>query len=192
MRRKLTWFVLVGATIVVAALATSIHASAQSPTQFRHFSGLINDHSPETTVTPTGPWEMHGTWQLTVQGSSGPANFSAQLTMELGDYSIVCCGIDPDSPSQRMPHTHTISLVGGQYTPLSGGGFDVTGGKLVINKNGSPVLPNSTLTIEVTGGTSVKYTNVQLIFTGDAAGHFGMQPVNGVVQKSYSSELRGG
>ncbi len=176
MRRRLAWLVLLNAAIMVAAM----NASAKTPT---NFNGLINDFSPETTVTPTGPWEMHGTWQLTVEKNK--ANFSAQFTMEMSDYTLVCCGIDPDDPPARMPHTHTISVVGGQVTRLTGGGFEVTGGTLVINKNGSPVLPNSTLTIEVTGGTSAAFTNVQLIFTGDASGHFGTQPVNGVVQNFY-------
>ncbi len=182
MRRRLAWLVLLSAATVMATLTTGTSVSAQSPT---HFTGSINDFTPETTVSPTGPWELHGTWQLAQQGNSGTANFSAQLTMELSDYSIVCCGVNPDSPPARMPHTHIISLVGGQVTQLTGGGFEVTGGSLVILKNGSPVLTSSTLTINVSGGTNAAYSNISLTFGGDAGGHFGTQAMNGVVQTSY-------
>ncbi len=133
-------------------------------------------------MSPTGPWGIRGAWQLTL-GPKSTANFSTELNMELSDYTLVCCGIDPDSPAERMPHTHLITLVGGQVTQLGGGGFEVTGGSLRILKNGSPVLPSSTLTIQVTGGTDAAYSNITLTFGGDAAGHFGTQPVNGLVQK---------
>jgi hypothetical protein len=169
--------------ILVLLLAESISALAQNAPN-RRFSGLINDYSPETTVSPTGPWEIRGTWQLTLRPKS-TANFSTDLNMELSDYTLVCCGIDPDLPAERTPHTHLITLVGGQVTQLDGGGFEVTGGSLLILKNGSPVLPSSTLTIRVTGGTDAAYSNITLTFGGDAAGHFGTQPVNGLVRKSY-------
>jgi hypothetical protein len=48
-----------------------------------------------------------------------------------------------------------------------------------------PVLSPSTLTINVTGGTTAAYSNIALTFGGVAAGHFGGQPVNGNVQKSH-------
>jgi hypothetical protein len=134
-------------------------------------------------VNPTGPWEIRGAWQLTVNARSRTAIFSAELNMEMSDYTLVCCGIDPDSPAERMPHTHLIKIVGGHVTPLTGGGFEVTGGSLEILKNGSPVLTSSTLTLDLTGGTSAAYSNITLTFGGDAAGHFGTQPVNGFVQK---------
>ena len=168
----------------VLVLVESIGAWAQTaPTKF---SGLINDYSPETTVSPTGPWEMRGSWQLRLVGKSlQKANFSAEFNMELSDYSIVCCDVDPDMPAERMPHSHLIKLVGGQVAQLQGGGFEVTGGTLVILKNGSPVLSPSTLTIDVTGGTTAPYSNITMTFGGDATGHFGTQPVNGNVQRSF-------
>ena len=44
---------------------------------------------------------------------------------------------------------------------------------------------SSTLTIGVTGGTRVTYSNISLTLGSDAAGHFGTQAVNGVVRRSY-------
>src|SRR5579885_917239 len=123
--------------ILALLLVGNISAPAQNVTR-DNFSGLINDYSPETTVSPTGPWEIRGAWQLTLQTKSRTANFSAELNMELSDYTIVCCGIDPDSPPARMPHTHLINLTGGHVTELTGGGFEITGGSLTILKNGSP------------------------------------------------------
>jgi hypothetical protein len=75
--------------------------------------------------------------------------------------------------------------VGGDVAQLQGGGFEVTGGTLVILKNGSPVLSPSTLTIDVTGGTTVAYSNIALTFGGTADRHFGTQPVNGNVQRAH-------
>jgi hypothetical protein len=175
-------FDLMTRAILVLVLTGSIGALAQSPKP-QSFMGLINDYSPETTVTPTGPWEVRGTWELTVDVASSTANFSAELNMELSDYTLVCCGIDPDSPAERLPHTHLIKLVGGQVTQLTGGGFEVSGGSLEILKNGSPALTSSTLTIDLTGGTTAAYSNITLTFGGDAGGHFGTQPVNGFVEK---------
>jgi hypothetical protein len=180
MRQRLTGLVLLSAGIVVAALATSSSA-LEAPAQFK---GLINDYTPENTVSPTGPWEVRGAWQLNVHWDLGTANFSAELTMERSDYSIVCCGIDPDSPAERTPHTHTISLVGGRVTKLTGGGFEVTG-PVAITANRSPKFTGSTLTIQITGGTKVTYSNIKLTFSSPASGHFGTEAVNGVVQVCY-------
>lgn len=169
-------------SILLLLMTGSIGALAQGAAP-KSFRGLINDYSPETTVSPTGPWEMRGAWQLTVNVASKTANFSAELNMEMSDYALVCCGIDPDSPAERMPHTHLITVVGGQVTQLTGGGFEITGGTLQILKNGSPVLTSSTLTIDLTGGTNATYSNITLTFGGDASGHFGTQPVNGFAEK---------
>ncbi len=92
-------------------------------------------------------------------------------------------GLSRSTPAERMPHTHLITVVGGQVTQLTGGGFEVSGGSLEILKNGSPVLTPSTLTIDLTGGTTAAYSNITLTFGGDAGGHFGTQPVNGFVEK---------
>ena len=73
------------AAVLMLAMTTSV--LAQTPPLPAQFSGVINDYSPSTTVTPMGPWEMRGPWSLTLNGASGTANFTAELTMELSDYT---------------------------------------------------------------------------------------------------------
>src|ERR1700722_2528802 len=68
-----------GCTVLMLAVATGLVAQTWTPTQF---SGAIHDYSPATTVTPMGPWKMHGSWTLTLDGT-GKGDFSAALTMEL-------------------------------------------------------------------------------------------------------------
>ena len=63
--KTLRWTVSVVAVVV---LALGICARAQAPTP-THFSGLINDYSPENILGKTvGPWEMHGKWSLDLKG----------------------------------------------------------------------------------------------------------------------------
>lgn len=73
--KALRWMVSVVAVVI---LAVGICARAQAPTP-THFSGLINDYSPETIMGKVvGPWEMHGKWSLDLKGRSGLADFSAE------------------------------------------------------------------------------------------------------------------
>ncbi|HTD43454.1 MAG TPA: hypothetical protein VK687_04700, partial [Bryobacteraceae bacterium] len=56
--------------IAVLALALPFGALAQGPTP-DHLGGIINDYTAATGVS--GPWEMHGTWSLKIEGKSGKA-----------------------------------------------------------------------------------------------------------------------
>jgi hypothetical protein len=40
----------------------------------------------------------------------------------------------------------------------------------------------SSLTVCVTGGTQVEFSNITLVFGAPASGHFGSQPINGAVR----------
>jgi hypothetical protein len=116
----LRWVVSVVAVVI---LAVAICARAQAPTP-THFSGLINDYSPETIMGATvGPWEMHGKWTLDLKGRSGLADFSAEMTMELSDHAMEVAiakanattppPANPpsfDDPETRTPHTHHITM----------------------------------------------------------------------------------
>jgi len=166
---------------VVLAMATATGALAQSltPTQF---SGVIHDYSPSTTVTPTGPWEMRGTWTLTLDGQSGKGDFTAALTMELSDYTRNSSNVDSGSGSDsRMQHTHHITIQGGTVTQIATGGLELTG-PVSITKDGSPApLAASTLSVSIIGGKTVEYSNITLQFQGGAPAHFGSQLIHGVV-----------
>jgi|SRR5580698_973280 len=168
-----------GCAVLMLAVATSLLAQTSTPNEF---SGVINDYSPATTVTPMGPWEMRGSWSLTLDPQSGKGDFSAALTMELSDYTRSAANVDSTSGSDsRMQHTHHITMQGGTVTQIATGGFEVTG-PVSITKDGSPApLKASTLTVTVTGGTTVGFSNITLQFQGGAPVHFGPQLIHGVV-----------
>jgi len=183
MKRK----ILLGAVVSILAvlgLAVAIRAIADSrmPT---HFSGVINDYTPVvgSTGSTTGPWELHGLWNLTLHPESNTADFSSALTMELSDFSLTSTNI---SNSARMQHTHHLTVEGGMVAPISGG-FEVTG-PVTITKDGGPApaaIQGSSIVIDVTGGALVEYSNITLTFQDGAVGHFGGQPLHGVVRKAY-------
>jgi hypothetical protein len=121
--KALLWMVSVVAVVI---LAVGICARAQGPTP-AHFSGLINDYSPETIMGKVvGPWEMHGKWSLDLKGRSGLADFSAEMTMELSDHAMevaiadaLAAGTVPptfDDPETRTPHTHHVTMKDAKVT----------------------------------------------------------------------------
>ena len=176
-----------GCFIAVLVMAGATSALAQTSSQAK-FHGVINDFTPESTG---GPWEVRGPWKLALNGSSGTVNctaaFSAALTMERSDLGVIDSGGgDLNNPMDRMAHTHNITLSNGCVTAITGG-FQVAG-TATITANGAwpppfgSALPS--LTISVTGSTgqnSVAFSNVSLLFGAPADGHFGSNPINGVV-----------
>jgi hypothetical protein len=169
--------------ILMLAVARGVPAQTAAPTQF---SGVIDDYTPATN-TPAGPWEMRGPWTLTLNGD-GKADFSAELTMELSDYTRNPSNIDSTSgASSRMQHTHHITMQGGTVTQISTGGFAVSG-PVNITKDGSPApLTASTLSVDILGGTSVQYSNITLQFQGGGTVHFGSQLIHGVISNPVAS-----
>jgi hypothetical protein len=167
-----------GYAILMLAVATGLLAQTSTPTQF---SGVISDYSPATTVTPPGPWEMRGSWTLTLDGT-GKGDFSAALTMELSDYTRDAGNVDSTSGTDsRMQHTHHIAIQGGTVKQVATGGFELTG-PVSITKDGSPApLKASTLTVTIFGGKTVEFSDITLQFLGGAPVHFGPQLIHGVV-----------
>ena len=168
--------------IGVLVLAVSTGALAQAP-KHMIFRGLISDYTPQTiNGQPVGTWEMRGVWSLKVKGWGGKADFSAALAMVHSDLGVT--GGDLNSSVARGAHTHHITLVDATVTPLANG-FRVSG-PAIVTGNGAfpaPFGPNSALQIDITGGNTIAYSNIQLTFTGDAVKHFGSQPINGVVRR---------
>jgi hypothetical protein len=159
-----------------------------------HFSGVINDYSPSTS--PGGPYEMHGDWSLEVQ-RGGSANFSADFDMETSDYGITgATKVDPANPATRSPHTHHISVTNATVSydtstcpanspPTTVSGLMVTGtASTTANGGPAPFDPNSTSTLQICimGGSGVSFSNLTLVYSGPATGHFGPQPIHGVVR----------
>src|ERR1017187_8064783 len=158
-----------------------------------HFKGVINDYSPSTVSG--GPWEIRGTWSLDVE-RSGTASFSADLTMETADFGISgATQVDPTNPATRSPHTHHVSMTNAAVSydttvcpannpPTTGSGVVVTT-TAITSGNGSPApfesKGASTLQVCLTGGSQVQFSNMTLVYTGPATGHFGPQAIHGVV-----------
>jgi hypothetical protein len=168
------------AQIVILVLSAALGAAAQGPT---HFRGVFNDYTPANTG---GPWEVRGSWSLFLVGTSGTANFDAALTMGRSDLGVMQNGGgDLNNPAGRHGHTHHIMVVGGTVTPLSNG-FRVTGTATITGNGNFPPLfgGNNSVQIDVTGGNTIAFSNIQLTLIGDAANHFGSQPVNGVVRSA--------
>jgi hypothetical protein len=207
--KELRWMVSVVAVVI---LAVGICARAQAPTP-THFSGLINDYSPETILGKVvGPWEMHGKWSLDLKGRSGWADFSAEMTMELSDHAMevaiadaIAAGTVPpsfDDPETRTPHTHHITMKDAKVSVPATGvcpayatpntttpGIMVSGPAYITGNGGpAPFSKNDTvlsmLQVCVNGGTDVPYSNVSMVFGAPASGHFGMSAIHGVVRKA--------
>jgi hypothetical protein len=181
-----------GIAIAVAAVAL-VRAQAQDLRPV-HFGGVINDYSPSTVSG--GPYEIRGEWSLDVI-RGGTANFSADLNMETSDYGITSATqVDPANPATRSPHTHHISMTNATVSydtsvcpannpPTTVSGLVVTG-TATTTGNGGPATfeskGSSTLQVCIMGGSEVSFSNVTLVYTGPAAGHFGTQPIHGVIR----------
>jgi len=176
--------------IAMLAMAGGTGALAEPPSPM-NFLGVINDYTPASTG---GPWEVRGHWSLALKGEHGradsKADFSAAFTMERSDEGVTENGhgdFNGVDPMDRMAHTHHITLIDGVVTTIAGG-IQVTG-PATITGNGSSPPPFSTdssflLTVQITGGNVVGFSNIALVFGGDAAKHFGGLPLHGVVRSS--------
>jgi len=163
-------------------------ADATNPSRFH---GVINDFTP---ASPDGPWEVRGPWSLVVKGCDKAgcrAEFSAALTMERSNEGVIVSGgsdFTGQNPAVRMAHTHHITLLDGQVTAITGG-IEITGSALITGNGTFPPLFQtsrdlSTLTIDITGGNVLAFSNIALTFGDPAATHFGTKALHGVVRRS--------
>ena len=122
------------------------------------------------------------------------------MTMELSDYWVWSAKeIDPSDPKARGAHTHHLQLMkdakvmqgatglSSADAPATTTRFAVSGDAAeFITGNGSPgpfeAKGPTSLQVCVTGGSDVAYSNVTVVMTGPATGHFGTQPIHGVVR----------
>ena len=175
-------------TIAVLVLAASVGAPAQTAS-LTTFVGEINAYSPQATSSTgavTGPYEIRGPWSLTLKGAT-TADFSTDLNMEESDGWCMTQNGSNFDPSARGAHTHHVSLVNAAVTTITNG-FQITGSATIMgNGSISTTLSPSVLTVQVTGGTDRKYSNISLTFASPASGHFGTEPVAGVVRSVTGS-----
>lgn len=185
-------------------MGAQIGAAADNPAQLpAHFSGLLSDYTPliiNGAPVQGAPYEMHGDWTLDLNGSRTQATFSAEIAMETSDF------VNPDpnyDPTQLKQHTHHISMAGA--TVYNGptdwqtmcpavssvtGGFAVTGTAYVTGNGANAPFGNpSPVTVCILGGSNtqvsntayVQFANFTLTIGSPASGHFGPQPIHGVV-----------
>ena len=187
----------IAGTVAVLMLTAASGVLAWNSTP-EHFKGTISDYTPlNTAVSPSGPYEMRGHWSLDLK-KDGKADFSMFMTMELSDYYLYSQNKIPipSDPTIRNAHTHHIRMTDAKVThgatdcpadaPPTTVRFAVNGTADFITGNGSPgpfeAKGPTTLQVCVTGGTDVAYSNMTVVMTGPATGHFGTQPIHGVVR----------
>jgi hypothetical protein len=163
---------------LLAVMAVSMPSLAANPRE-KVFSGLMNAYSPQTT---TGPYEIRGPWSLTWKYESGKADFYAAVNMELSDGWVMTKNNMNFDPNMRGAHTHHITVVGGEVTPIANG-FRVTGtANFTLSGGPAPkTIEPSPVVIDVTGGAEVEYSNINVTFLPPGSMHFGGEPLPGVV-----------
>ncbi len=177
------------------ALALTVGLVSGQDVRGVNFKGVIHDYSPSTVSG--GPYEMRGEWSLDAPGT-GTATFTADLTMETSDYGISnTTQVDPANPATRSPHTHHISITNGAISydvsvcpannPATTGPVIVVTGSSTTSGNGSPApfesKGASTIQVCISGGSTVSFSNLTLVYTGPATSHFGPQAIHGVVTR---------
>lgn len=172
--RRVTYIAagITAVTVLAAGMPFRVHAQSEAPTKV---VGLINDY-----VESGGAWHVNGECSAHAKGASGKADFFASLTMLRSDLWVQLTGADPTNPALRTPHTHHVGLVDGTVTAIANG-YRISG-QAIITSNGSVAgFSGSTIDVDITGGSLLGSANIKLTFSGGAVGHFGSQPLDGVV-----------
>lgn len=156
---------LVRAVFAVAlALALVTPAFAQSSSPFK-IVGTISDYND--ALNAAGPWNITGDWTAELRGRSGRVDFIVSLAMVR-------------STTGAASHTHHVALLDATVTPIANG-YRISGEAVITNSGALAPFSGSPLTVDITGGNAVQFSNVRLTFGGAAIGHFGDQPIEGVV-----------
>jgi hypothetical protein len=143
-------------------------------------SGTFNDYVWVEADAGQGAWHVTGGWTARLKHRRSKGDFVASLHGVRSDAWALDTNADPADPAVRTPHSHHVGLLDADVTALPNG--IRLEGVARITANGSEALySNSTVRVDITGGSSLRFSNVQLTFFGDASEHFGPQPWDGVV-----------
>lgn len=162
MRLTIVWRVL---SLAVLTLALSGQGLAEGQRDLR-FGGLVNDYT--ANFDGGGAWHITGEWSMQVKGQSGKGAFSVGFTM-------VRAAAEP-----RSFHTHHVTLDDGEVTALANG-YRITGDAGMTGNGSLAGFNGSPMTVELTGGTAMPFSNLSIVFSGGAANHFGTGTIKGVV-----------
>ena len=170
---------VVASLVVTMALAVGARAFAQETSQ-THVSGTFNDYVWVEGGAGAGAWHVTGAWTADVKKGSGKGRFIGSLQGVRSDLWVLETFQDPANPALRSPHTHHVGLLDADVTVIPNGVR--LEGTAVITANGS-VAPysGSTVRVDITGGSLLRFSNIKLIFDGPAIEHFGPQPYDGLV-----------
>ena len=157
---------LVRVVFTVALAVTLVSpALAQSSSPFK-IEGTVSDYTDALNTT-AGPWNITGNWSAELRGRSGHVDFIVSLAMVR-------------STTGAASHTHHVALLDATVTRIANG-YRISGDAVITNSGGPAPFSGSPLAVEVTGGSAVEFSNIKLTFGGAAVGHFGDQPIEGVV-----------
>lgn len=162
MRLTIVWRLLV---LVAVSLALGGQGLAQGPRDLR-YGGVINDYT--ANFDAGGAWHIMGEWSLSVKGDSGKGAFSVGFTM-------VRAAVEP-----RSFHSHHVTLEDGDVTLLSNG-YRISGTAVMTGNGSLAGFSGSPVTVEITGGNAMPFSNLAISFAGAAANHFGTGTIKGVV-----------
>lgn len=164
MRVTIVWRVL---SLVALTLALSGQGLAAGPRELR-LGGLVNDYTAD--FDGAGAWHIAGEWSMQVNGDSGKGTFSVGFTMARA------------AGEPRSFHTHHVTLDGGEVTALANG-YRITGTAVMTGNGNLAGFSGSPMTVDLTGGNSLPFSNLSITFFGGAANHFGTGTIKGIVTK---------
>lgn len=151
--------------LVTAVLALGAQPFAQQSPPSR-VDGVINDYTAD--LDGQGPWHIVGDWSLAVKGQSGLVDFVASLTMVRS------------TNEARASHTHHVGIINGDAVPIANG-YRITGNAIITGNGATAAFSGSRVDVEITGAGLLPLANAKVTFGGAAVGHFGDQPLDGVV-----------
>lgn len=162
MRLTIVWRVL---SLAALTLALSAQGLAEGQQDLR-FGGVVNDYTAD--FDGGGAWHIMGEWSIQVKGDSGKGTFSVGFTMSRA------------ATEPRSFHTHHVTLDGGDVTALANG-YRITGSAVMTGNGSLAGFNGSPVTVDLTGGTALPFSNLSITFFGGAANHFGTGTIKGVV-----------
>lgn len=161
---------LVAPLLIVIVLASTSQIIAQPAMMVRDMKadGIIDDFTP--VLDANGPWQVSGQWSLKITHHGERGDFSVALNMVRAENLV------------RSPHTHQVTISDGEITSLANG-FQISGNATITVNGNLAGFSGSPVTVQVTGGSAIPFSNISLTFGGGAIMHFGDQPLHGVVNQ---------
>jgi len=176
-RKTLLTLAVMAAIVGLTGAQAVAQDTVQPPLQL---SGTFNDYVWVEATAGAGAWHVTGEWGALVKGNSRKGDFTASLLGVRSDLWVLQNFVDPANPALRSPHTHHVILADADVTILSNG--IRLEGVVTITANGTAApYSGSSVRVDITGGNTIRYSNIKMTFTGAGVDHFGPQPYEGLV-----------